>query len=95
MFAKEQKQFLFFLLTTTPNQVKLLLKHLTRDQYTAIREVAVNLLRGTFGLSSAQIKILRKHRQFYRQLARSQKIKLLQKPVILLLEAARPTLEQL
>ena len=61
----------------------------------ALREISVNLLRGTFNLSSSQLQNLRKHKHFYRQLARGRKVKLLQKPIILLLEAAKSTLEQL
>ena len=95
MFAKTQKHFLLFLLKTVPNQVKLLLQRLTSEQKLALREVAVNLLRGNLRVSKTQLGKLRKHKAFYRQLASGQKIKLLQKPIVLLLEVAWPTLERL
>lgn len=95
MFATAEKTFLLFLVDAVPNQTKLLLKHLTGRQKKAIREVAVNLLRGSLKVTEAQLQSLRKHKQFYRQLARGDKIRLLQKPIVLLLEAARPVLERL
>lgn len=95
MYAKAEKSFLLFLVHAVPNQAKLLLKHLTRRQYKAIQEVAVNVLRGGIHLSNEQLKILRKHRDFYRQLARGEKTRLLQKPLILLLQAAQATIEKL
>lgn len=96
MFAKEYKSFLFFLLSTIPQQAKLLLKYITRKQYLAIKEVAINLLRGCFDLTPKNIKELRKHRNFYRNLAKNKnKVKLSPKAVILLLEVAKDTLQKL
>lgn len=95
MYAKAEKAFLLFLVEAVPNQTKLLLKHLTRRQYKAIQEVAVNLLRGGFCLSEEQLQSLRKHKQFYRQLARGEKIHLLQRPIALLLQTAHSVIERL
>lgn len=95
MHAKAHKRFLLFLLDTVPTQAKLILRHLTPPQYLAIREVSVNLLRGSFKVTQKQLSQLKKHKQFYRQLARGGKVKLLQHPTILLLQAAKQTIEQL
>ena len=92
---QKMKCFLLFLVQTVPNQVKILLKHLTRSQYKALQEVSVNLLRGGFHLTDEELKPLRKHKQFYRQLAKGSKPRLLQKPIILLLKAALRTIEKL
>ena len=95
MYAKQEKLFLLFLVQAVSNQVKLLLKHLTSSQYKALQEVAVNLLRTGLQLSDEQLKPLRRHKQFYRQLAQGKKPRLLQKPLLLLLQAAQPTIEKL
>ena len=94
MYVKANAQFLSFLVTTVPTQAKHLLKALTRDQYSALREIAHNLLRGTLQLTQTQIKTLRAHRTFYRQLAGGQKPRLLLKPIILMIRAAEPTLKK-
>ena len=95
MHAKDQKLFLLFLAQTVPNQVKLLLKNLTSVQRAAIKEVVINLLRGALQLTENQRKRLRKYRSHYRQIARGGKIKLLQVPIIFLLQLAKSTLEKL
>ena len=95
MYAKKHRLFLLFLMAAVPNQAKLLLKHLTSEQRLALREVAINLLSGTYTLTAQQLKLLRKHKQFYRQLAKGRKIRLLQKALVLLLEVAKPVLEAL
>ncbi len=95
MFAKTQKYFLHFLLKAVPNQVKALLTRLTREQKLALREVAVNLLKGTFQVTKLQLRKMRKHKKFYRQLAKGETVKLLQKPIILMIEAAWGALETL
>ena len=95
MFAKKHKHFLLFLLSAEPKQARLVLKNLTREQHLALREVVVNLLRGTYTLTSQQLETLRKHKRFYRQLGKGEKIQLLQKPIVLLLAVAKPILEEL
>ncbi len=95
MYAQDNKQFLLFLLATVPTQAKVLLKHLTRGQYMALKEVCVNLLRGSFKVTSEDLVKLRKYKAFFRQLASGKKVRLLQKPLILLLQVAKSTLEAL
>ena len=95
MYSKENKPFLLFLLYAVPTQVKSLLHNLTREQYITLREVSVNLLRGSFQVTPEELKKLRKYKYFYRQLAKGLKPRLLQKPLILLLQAAKPSIEQL
>lgn len=92
MFAKDERLFLLFLLHAVPTQAKVLLKHITRRQYSALREVAINLLRGSLNIPEKQISILRKYKTFYRQLARGEKTRLLQKPIITLLQSAEQTI---
>ena len=89
MFARENKTFLLFLADAFPNQAKLLLAHLSSTQYLAIKEVCTNLLRGSIKTTDEQLGQLKKYKQYYRQLALSKKVKLLQKPTILLLRAAK------
>ncbi len=93
MMAATHKTFLLFLAETVPNQAKVLLAHLTGDQYLALKEVCTNLLRGSIKVSELQLVQLKKYKQFYRQLALQKKVKLLQKPIILLLQAAKQTIE--
>jgi hypothetical protein len=95
MYAKSQKAFLLFLAEAVPNQVKLILRHLTSNQKAAIQEVIVNLFRGTLSLTEAQLLKLRKYRRQYRRAARSSKVKLLQVPLVLLLQFAKETIAQL
>ncbi len=93
MMAATHKTFLLFLADCVPNQAKLLLGKLSSSQYLAIKEVCTNLLRGSIKVSALQLVQHKKYKQFYRQLALQKKVKLLQKPIILLLQAAKQTIE--
>lgn len=69
MFAKKYKSFLMFLADLTTNQLKALVKTLTRHQVSAIREVALNVIKGNVNLSPETRKSLSPYKKFLRELA--------------------------
>jgi hypothetical protein len=95
MYTKQEREFIAFLVKAVPTQSKLLLAHLTKRQVSALREVVINVLRGGITLTSDQLKQLRKHKTFYRLFAEGCKVRLLQKPLVLLLAIALPRIQQL
>ena len=95
MFAKDQKRFLLFLLEATPSQLEFILKHMSRGQKMSLYEVSYNVLRGAISLTPSQIKQLRKHASFYREMAHKKTNQFKTKPVILLLKIVKSTIEEL
>ena len=95
MYAKDQKKFLLFLLEATPIQLKFILNHLSHPQKMSLYEVCYNVLRGSISLTGDEMTTLRKHGSFYRQMAHKKTQKFKTKPIILLLEIVRPTIEAL
>ena len=93
---KDQKCFLTLLLTTaSPKQAAALLRTITPSQYKALREIALNLVRGNVPLTPRQKKELTRYKRDVLKLTGKKKTSLKVKAVQCLLKAVRPVLETL
>ena len=93
---RDQKCFLLLLLTSpSPKQVTALLKTVTPVQYKALREIAVNLVKGNVPLTTRQKTELTRYKRDILNLTGKKKTSLKAKVIACLLKVVRPILETL
>ena len=64
-----QEPFLRLLSRSSPRRRKLLLKHATKDELTALFEICLNIRNNKVHLTDNELKKLKKHRTLIRELA--------------------------
>lgn len=97
--AKIYKGFLSFLSELTVKQFQALLRHFSKDQLTAVREVLANILAGHVHLTPEQKRQLAPYKTFLRRFARYSSKKCLAnkncRALWLAIKAAKKTIDQL
>ena len=64
-----QEPFLRLLLKSSPRRRKVLLKHATKEELTALFEICLNIRNNKVKLTDNQLKKLKKHKALIRQLS--------------------------
>lgn len=70
MAAKRNKSLLVYLANAAADKVKKLLGILNRDERKAIKEVALNLIKGNIPLADDVLQNLKKYKRYIRELAK-------------------------
>lgn len=98
--AAARKHFLLTLLQAKPLQQTLLLKTVDEKQLLALKELAVNILRGVVKLTSAQKTRLKKFKDFYLRFTQNKKsyrktLHKYRKEIVLLVHLAKGAVSKL